>query len=541
MTTTLIQGGTIIDGTGGPAAAGSLMIDGDRIAAVIPAGQPTPPAAAVLDAHGLAVAPGFIDMHSHADWVLPADDHPEVLHCLVEQGVTTVVAGNCGISPAPVTPESIGRIETLATIAMASPLDYRWRTMAEFRQAVEQGRPLVNLAELAGHAALRYAEADTARGPMTAAALSRCLDAARRALDQGACGLSFGLGYDPGMYSPVAEIEAFCRVAAAAGKPVTVHLKALSRLSPCYPLLMPRAHNVQALAEMLGIARRTGVKLQLSHFIFVGRRSWPTAERCLRMVADARRDGVDVMVDAFPFTCGNTTILAPIPYWFLADLPAAYHRPAARLRLRAELAAGFRLVGFGYDDFQVMDAAVPGLEDLDGLRITEVAARWRCSPFAAMLTLAEKSSGATLMLFHTYSGAPGQEAVIEEVLKSDGCLFETDTVVKKTGYPNPAALGAFPKVLGDFVRRRHLFSLETAVHRMTGASAVRFGLTDTGILAPGKRADVTIFDPAVVADTPGAGGRPPGKPVGIRHVFVNGQAVVRDGAMIAGIRAGRVL
>ena len=373
MTTTLIRGGTIIDGTGRPAVAGSVMIDGGRIAAVIPAGQPAPTAAAILEAEGLAVAPGFIDMHSHADWVLPADDHPAVLRCLVEQGVTTVVAGNCGISPAPVTAESIGRIETLATIAMASPLDYRWRTMAEFRDAVERGRPLVNVAELAGHAALRYAEADTARGPMTAAELSRCLDAARRALDEGACGLSFGLGYDPGMYSPVAELEAFCRVAAAAGKPVTVHLKALSRLSPCYPLLMPRAHNVQALAEMLDIARRTGVKLQLSHFIFVGRRSWPTAETSLHMVADARRDGLDVMVDAFPFTCGNTTILAPIPYWFLADLPAAYRRPAARLRLRAELAAGFR---HGDQEERLSQPGGPG-------RLSQGAGRL-CTPAASV-------------------------------------------------------------------------------------------------------------------------------------------------------------
>jgi N-acyl-D-amino-acid deacylase len=541
MTTTLIQGGTLIDGTGAPAAPGSLLIEDDGIAAIIPAGQPLPAAATVIVADGLAVAPGFIDMHSHADWVLPLDDHPEVLGCLVEQGVTTVVGGNCGISPAPVTAQSIARLETLAAIAMAVPLDYRWTSMSGFRQEVDRRRPVVNLAQLVGHAALRYASSDTPRGPMTPSELAAGLDAARRALDEGACGLSFGLGYDPGMYAPVEELEAFCRVAAAADKPVTVHLKALSRISPCYPLFTPQAHNVRALEEMLAIARRTGVKLQLSHFIFVGRRTWPTAERCLRMVSDARRDGLDVMIDAFPYTCGNTTILAPIPYWFLADLPAAFHRPAARLRLRAELAAGFRLVGFGYDDFQVMEAAVAGWEGLNGRRISEIAADWRRPCFEVMLTLGEKSRGGTLMLFHAYSGAPGEEGVLEEVLKQDWCLFETDTVTKKTGYPNPAAMGTFPKVLGDFVRRRRLFGLEAAVRRMTGASAARFNLHDRGTLAPGKRADLTLFDPASVADSPPAGSRPAGRPAGIRHVFVNGRQVVRGGKMIPGVRAGGVL
>jgi len=198
-------------------------------------------------------------------------------------------------------------------------------------------------------------------------------------------------------------------------------------------------------------------------------------------------------------------------------------------------------VGFLYRDFQVMDAAVPGWEDLNGLTIAEIAERWGTSPFAAMLQMAEAGRGATLMLFHTYSGEPGKEGPLEAVVSRDYCLFETDAAIKSAGYPNPAGLGTFPKVLGDFVRERKLFSLENAVQRMTSMSAERFGLADRGLLKPGKAADLVVFDPQTIADTPPKGPEPAGKPQGIKHVFINGRQVVKDGVYIEGVRVGRVL
>ncbi len=541
MTTILFSNGQVIDGSGGPAFAGSVLVDGDRIAAVVKAEEEVPAADAVMDLKGMVIAPGFIDMHSHSDWVLPAGDHPEILRCLIEQGITSVVGGNCGISPAPIVPETVGSIEALASIVTAGTFEYRWRTMEEFLDRVQETGPILNLAELVGHASIRYHSADTIRGAMTADELDRCLDQTRLAFDQGACGFSLGLGYDPGMYSPLEELEAFCSVAAKANKPVTVHLKALSKISPCYPLLTMEAHNGKALKEMLALAGRTGVKLQLSHFIFVGRKTWSTTDECIRLVEDAQAGGTDVMIDGFADTCGNTTILAPFPYWFLAGVPQAYDSLLARARLKAELTFGFKLVGFGYKDFQVMDAAVSGWEDLNGLRITEIAGKWNCSPFHAMLKLAKESAGAALMLFHTYSGEPGNEAPLEKVLAHDLCLFETDVAIKASGYPNPAGLGTFPRILGRYVREKKLFSLENAIRRMTSASAERFGLEEIGLLQSGKAADLVIFDPATVSDSPPEGARSAGKPKGIRHVFINGVHVVKDGSYLSGVRAGRVL
>lgn len=541
MGTTLLRGAVIVDGSGDAAFDGHVLIEDEMIGAVVKEGQEVPPADTIIDASGLAVAPGFIDMHSHADWLLPLADHPELVKCMLEQGVTTLVGGNCGISPAPVNPLTLGHLKDFASITMARDFDFTWKTMAEFLDNVDETEPVVNLAELVGHASIRYAEADTRRGAMKPEETKRCLDRVRRSFEEGACGLSFGLGYDPGMYSPLDELSALCSAAAEAGRPATVHLKAYSRLSPCYPLTTLQSHHTKALGEMLEIAKRTRVKLQLSHFIFVGRKSWPAAPESLAMVDKAREEGVDVMIDAFPYTCGNTTIHAPFPYWFLAMLPDGYKNRVARARLRAELEVGFRLVGFMYKDFQVMDAGVPGWEDLNGLTIVEIAQKWKTSPFNAMLKLAEASKGATLMLFHTYSGEPENQKPIEAVLSHDLCLFETDVALKDKGYPNPASMGTFPKILGEYVRDKKLFSLESAIKRMTSASAERFGLKDRGLLAKGSAADVVVFDRDKIADTPPAGKKPAGKPKGIEHVFINGRHVVKNGTYIEGSRYGRVI
>ncbi|MBW1888005.1 MAG: amidohydrolase family protein, partial [Deltaproteobacteria bacterium] len=245
--------------------------------------------------------------------------------------------------------------------------------------------------------------------------------------------------------------------------------------------------------------------------------------------------------DAFPYTCGNTTVNAVLPYWFIAMLPKGYQNRWARTRLRAELEIGFRLVGFLYKDFQVMDSAAEGWKNMNGLRLDEIARMRKTTSFNTLLNLSESSNGEALMLFHTYSGEPGNEKPLESVLSNDLCLFETDALMKSRGYPNPAAVGTFPKILGDYVRERKLFSLEDAVRRMTSASADRFGLKDRGRLAPGKAADIVVFDPDTIADTPPVGDQPAGKPKGIKHVFINGIHVVKDGSYVDGLRTGQVL
>lgn len=180
MDTTLLRSGLIVDGLGGPAFPGHVLLRGERIDAVLREGDATPEAARHVDATGYVIAPGFIDMHSHADWLLPLDDHPELLSSMLEQGVTTVVGGNCGISPAPLRRDTLGRLHDFAAIARDGPFDYTWESFAEYLEQMGNGRPALNLAELVGHSTLRYAGSDSVRGPMPPEALSNCLDRLRQ-------------------------------------------------------------------------------------------------------------------------------------------------------------------------------------------------------------------------------------------------------------------------------------------------------------------------------------------------------------------------
>jgi N-acyl-D-aspartate/D-glutamate deacylase len=542
MPSLLVENAQIIDGTGAPAFPGHLLVEGARIRDILPFDTRLPEADTRVDAGGRVLCPGFIDMHSHADWSLCTPDHPRTLACLVEQGVTTVVGGNCGFSPAPMaSAKNSAQMKKAISLFTGGALPLSWPSMGDFLDTVDHLGPIVNLAQLAGHASIRMAAADTLRGALSPREQDACLLALRSALDQGACGLSLGLGYEPGMYAPETEIDAFCRTARAAGKPVTVHMKALSRISPAYPLTTVTAHNLKALREALDMARRTGVTLQISHFIFVGRHSWTSARSALKMVAAARAEGVDVMIDAFPYTAGNTLIEAILPAWFLKALPPGFSNPLLLARLRLELEVGFRLVGFMYPDFQVMDAAVDGWEDLNGMTLDQVARKWHISNFKALLRLCRESAGEATMLFHAYSGEPGNETVLESVLACPWCLFETDAIIKPRGLSNPSALGTFPRILGHCCRDRQLFPLADAVYRMTGASARRFGLSDRGEIAPGKAADLVIFDPERVGDSPPSGSAPAGRPAGIDHVIINGRQVVADGVYLEGCRFGQVL
>lgn len=541
MKTVLLKSGTIVDGSGRPAFNGHLLIKDDKIDAIFNENDPFPDADTVIDATGLVVSPGFIDMHSHADWLLPSDDHPQLLQHMLQQGVTTVVGGNCGVSAAPINAGVIAAIKPFEAMLMDEPLEYRWGSMAEYFDIVEKARPVLNLAQLAGHGTIRYATTAKGRDRLSAAVLDKCLDQTRQCLEAGACGISFGLGYDPGMYAPLDELEAFFRVAAQAAKPVTVHAKAYSRISPCYPLTYLKPHNLRAVAELIDLVKKTGCALQFSHFIFVGRRSWASAEAALNMVDQARQAGLDIMIDAFPYTAGNTTINVLFPYWFLAMLPGGFDSRLARLRLRLELEAGFRLVGFSYRDFQVMEIGIPDWEDLNGMTITDIAKHWKISPFDTLLTIAQKSNGAALILFHGYSGEPGFEKPLEAVLSYPACLFETDVILKKNGHSNPAGLGAFPKILGTYVRDQKLIALEAAINRMTAKSAARFGIADRGLVAAGKAADLVVFDPQTISDSPGEGNKPAQTPKGIAHVFVNGAHAVENGSYVGDVRAGRVL
>jgi len=282
------------------------------------------------------------------------------------------------------------------------------------------------------------------------------------------------------------------------------------------------------------------VRLQISHLIFVGRKSWPTCGRALEMIGEAASRGVDIAFDSFPYLCGNTTIYVVYPTWFLKNIAQNFRSRLARLRFKLEAKLITSLLGFGLEDIQVLWGGRPELEKYNGLFFGEIARDLGLSVMDAYLKISETSRGKTLCLLHKYSGDANDDSAYRSVLAHPLCLIETDTILTTRGVQNPASFGAFPRVIQRFCREQELLSLEEAVAKMTGRSAGRFGIKDRGILAEGCWADITVFDYNEIKDNTTVQNLE-AKPSGIKHVLINGAAVVREGRIIPGRPAGRVL
>lgn len=535
----VISGGTIVDGTGRPRYPADIGIQNGKIEALARPGSLK--GGRSFDASGLAVAPGFIDIHSHVDWLLALPDHDAVLAPMLAQGITTVVSGNCGHSPAPVTDASVPMVDHSSEVLRDSLFPYRWRSMAEFLSALEGDGIALNAAFLAGHGTVRHAVMGTSSAPPSPRQMDDLIDVTRTAIREGAFGLSAGLAYDPGVFARNEELLALLRAVADEGGIFTVHGRAYTWVSPFYkPMLLGPPHNLRSVRELLRLAEQSRVKIQLSHQIFIGRRTWPTHRWVLGAIDKAVDKGIDVAFDAFPYTVGNTTINAIFPDWVLDDFKNRIRDPKIIKRLRREFAMFRLFLGLEYSDIRLLWGYVPELESFEGLHFGQIAKHLGMSEFDAYVHVARVTDGKARVLIGTYSGDGEQEEPLRAVLSHPLCAFETDTILTRRGRHNPASFGTFPRVLGRYSRDLGLFSLEEAVRRMTSMPAERIGLREVGRIAPGFFADLVVFNPAEVRDntTLEDTERPPS---GIRAVLVTGEVAAEDGALVKKARRGRVL
>ncbi len=538
----VINNGTVIDGTGSPRFRADLGILDGKIATIATgerlSGQQS------LDATGLIVAPGFVDIHSHFDWILPLPDHDQILAPLLLQGVTTVVTGNCGFSPAPATEESWSLLDGFSEMLRQGAVPYRWHSMSEFLDVLDQDTVLFNTAVLVGHGALRYAAMGARANsstPPTPQEMETMRHLTRQALREGAFGFSAGLAYAPGVFARNEELLSLLQIVAEENGIFTVHGRAYSWVSPFYtPMIVGTPHNVRSTRELLDLARQAKVRLQLSHLIFVGRRTWRTHRTVLRDIERAAADGLDVTFDAFPYTVGNTTISVVFPAWFLDGFAENVKDSRALSKLKRELDLLRWTLGLGYGDIILLSAFVPELSNLEGLDFATIAQRLGMSEFEAYMHVARESEGKARVLLSTYSGDNEREEPLQAVLAHPRCAFMTDTILTRQTHHNPASFGTFPRILGRYSRDLGLFPLEEAVHRMTAFPAERIGLTDTGRIVRGGWGDLVIFDPTTVADNT-APGRSDAPPTGIRTVLVSGHIVAQDGQIVSQKRYGRVL
>lgn len=532
----VLTNGLLVDGSGAPARPGGLRIENGRIAALGAVSANAADGAEIVDCGGKVIAPGFIDAHSHMEY-FALNANPGYVDSFTAQGVTTFVAGNCGFSPYGFAPQSphIALLENSLFKAGCNML--HWSSYAEFTGVLKQLGITQNMVHLAGHGSCRTSLAGFEARDLTAPEMDRMLALLDQAMEEGVAGVSLGLQYKPGIFARKDELERVARLVQKRDKILSVHARAYSAYSGTYPAVpFGKAHNLKAIEDMLDIVRQTGVRLQFSHLIFAGARTWKTADRAIALFDRIRAEGHDVMFDMFPYVCGATLLNTILPEWFMAAMPGALRNPLARARLRLEAELGFRLVGFGYEQMQLAAGACPEYDPYNGLFLPDIAKQTGQSCFEAMLDILEKSDAEARMLFHNYYS----EEIIEKLMGHEAALYCTDSWPEPTGSQNPAAFGAFPRFL-QIARDRGTLSLERAVHRMTGASAVRYRLEGRGLLKPGFAADIVVFDQERVADntTPS---RCDAAPSGIEHVFINGVPALAYGQIVpAGHGAGRLL
>jgi N-acyl-D-amino-acid deacylase len=536
----VIKNGTVIDGTGRRRFHADLGLRGGKVA-VVSASEPLS-CTRTLDASRLAVAPGFIDFHSHSEWVAPLPDHDRVLAPLVLQGITTMVAGQCGFSPAPVTDETIPLVDHTSAMLRESAFPYRWRSVREFLDVLQSDGMMINTALLAGHAPVRYAVVGDSLEPPQPEQLEAMCRVLRKAIRDGAFGMSAGLGYTPGMFAQTEELLALLRVVAEEGAVYTVHNRTYRWATTFYePMVGGVPHNIRAIREQLDLARRSSVRLQLSHLIFVGRNTWPTYQTALQEIDALADEGYDLAFDAFPYTYGNTTINVNLPKWYMADLKRNLDDPAELRRVEQEWDEQNALVGRDYSDIYLLWAGLPELADLDGLHFAAVAEQLNMRPAEAYVHVAKLSDGRARILQDTFSGDGSSEEPLQAVLSHPRCSFMLDTILTRGGKANPASYGTFPRLLGRYSRDLGLFTLEETVRRSTSYSAERLGLGDQiGRVAPGYWADLVLFDPDTVGDNTTLE-QPDTPPSGIHTVLISGQVVAQGGQITTRARHGRVL
>jgi N-acyl-D-aspartate/D-glutamate deacylase len=501
----VIRGGLVLDGRGGPGRVADVAISAGRVAEIAPrvVGQ----GEEELDARGLVVAPGFVDIHSHAEGNLADDPR---LESVVRQGITTVVVGADGSS------------------SFTGAAD---RGFAAWATQVEGHRPAVNVAAMVGLGSVRGAVVGAANRPATASELARMVAMVERALAEGACGASTGLEYAPGAFATLDELIALARPLAARRLPYASHLR------------NEDDRLLESIDEALAVGRGAGCPVQLSHLKQQGRRNWDKLDASLARLAAAREAGVEAWFDVYPYEAYSTGLsnLFPIAALdggteaFLARLADSAEAPA----LRRQVLAKVELLG-SWDQVQI--ASVRAAEDraAEGKRLGAYAASLGADPYDTAVGLLRRSGGSVGML-----GFGMSEANIDRLLAhpwgmvcSDGGAFAVEGPTRR-GSPHPRGAGTFPRVLGRFVRERKALTLEEAIPRMTSVPAARVGLADRGVLAPGMAGDVVVFDPATVADS-ATFANPFQYPVGITAVVVSG-FIALQGAQRSSGGTGRVL
>lgn len=495
----ILRGGTVIDGTGAKGYRADVGLRGKRIVSISRKAL-ADPNARVIDVSGLVVAPGFIDMHAHVDPIMKL---PEA-RSMVSQGVTTATGGPDGSSPWPLAPY----------------LD----------QMERQGIGL-NIAMLVGHNSVRRGVMGSENRAPTEKELARMRSNVAQAMEDGAWGISTGLKYLPGSFAKTDEVIALSREAAARGGFYTSHLREEG------------LGLIDSVREAIEIGRQAKIPIVLTHHKVIGQPMWGSSTQTLAMVEAARKEGIDVMMDQYPYTATYTGITVLVPAWARAGGTSKFKSrlkdPELRAKIKKEIVFNLENDRGGGDLRRVQFGLVKWQRDLEGKTLYDWALMKGMEPNsengAELVILAIQKGGASC-IYHVLSDEDVERIMAHPLTMagSDGRLTEPGN-----GHPHPRWYGAFPRILGHYVREKKVLKLEDAIRKMTSLSAARVGLKDRGQVKEGYFADLVVFDPKTIIDK-ATFSDPHQYPVGIHYVFVNGTAAI-DAGEFKSRRAGQVL
>jgi len=520
----LIRGGDVLDGTGTPAQRADVAIDGGRIVAVTTDRDAAPDAHRVIDADGLTVAPGFIDLHSHADFSLPTN--PGALNS-ISQGVTTEILGNCGYSPAPLARDPRRREEQIAANSgLGLGLACDWWSFSEFADRLDEAKPAVDCALLVGHGTVRLAVVGGDDREATPAELDRMRAYVGDALAAGAVGMSSGLVYPPGSYATTDELVHVGEPLRGGAGVYASHIR-----SEGFGLL-------EAIREAIDIGRRLETTVEVSHLKAAGLPNHGKSIEALAILDAARAEGLEVGNDAYPYLAGSTLLTQLLPPWVQDGgtdaLVERLRSPDIRARVTHDVQNGvpgwmsYSVHSGGFDKITISGVGTPALKHLEGRTLAESAALAGKDPLELVYETLVEDHGATVMIV-TLMADQDVETILRHA--STGIGSDQLGVTSPTARVHPRCYGTFARVLGWGVRERGLTTLPDAIRRMTSLAAGTMGLHDRGRLAPGLQADVVVFDPARIADT-ATYEEPTRLAVGIEATVLRGNVAMEHGEVV---------
>ncbi|MGL6105141.1 N-acyl-D-amino-acid deacylase family protein [Romboutsia sp.] len=522
----LFKNATIYDGSSNEPYIGSICIENDKILSTNNNNE----CDEIIDCTGLAIAPGFIDAHSHNDWFIARNNNEKFFKPFLEQGITTQITGNCGFSPFGFDKDTKFRNLIGSGLFEIGDVEGETATLPQFISCIKQ-MPL-NIAPIYGHASARIGIAGYENRLLNPDELQQMDKIIEDTLTSGALGVSLGLMYEPDRYADYEELKRTAKIVAKYGKILTVHGRACSSASTSYtPSFGGKPHNIRALEEMIKIARDTGVKLQYSHLIFVGEKTWKTVDETMEILKKCQEEGLSIQYDTYAYTYGASVITVILPVWYLSLSNKQRKNPLYITKLKIEIAVTCKILGFNFNDI-VIAWLKEGYDDLIGLTVTEIAKKWNVSPTDAYIRLVEISEGRGRVLMHKYLN----DDILSTLMKDENCLYMTDAWVEEMGKQNSACFNCFPLFFN--LAKKYNIPTQKIIHKMSGATANRFNIEKRGYIKKGYYADLVIFDeneigPSIYSDE--------GKPQGIKSVIINGKQVVINGNAVGTLNAGKML